>query len=93
MPIYTRWAEATTFHPLALPRYKDFRGNRALPGTGPEFKTLIRELKRIPFKPVDKKERRIIFVTSFNEWWEGTTIEPAREYGTSFLEAIRDSRD
>lgn len=29
-----------------------------------------------------------VLITSFNEWHEGTTVEPAEEYGTSYLEDI-----
>lgn len=29
-----------------------------------------------------------VFVTSFNEWYEDTPVEPREEYGTAFLETI-----
>lgn len=31
-----------------------------------------------------------IFVTSFNEWYEDTSVEPREEYDTAFLETIED---
>jgi hypothetical protein len=30
-----------------------------------------------------------VIVTSWNEWWENTHIEPSRRYGTAFLDATR----
>ncbi len=35
----------------------------------------------------------VIMVTSFNEWHEGTTIEPAEEYGLDYLEALKDNSE
>jgi hypothetical protein len=37
----------------------------------------------------------LIFLTSFNEWWEGTSIEPdvKDEYGYTFLDTIRSFKD
>ena len=36
-----------------------------------------------------------MFVTSFNEWWEGTQIEPDAEdeYGYTLLNAIKSFKD
>ena len=34
-------------------------------------------------------EHRVIFLKSWNEWGEGTYVEPDTEYGTGFLTAIR----
>lgn len=30
-----------------------------------------------------------LFITSYNEWWENTAVEPAKEYGTTFLDICR----
>jgi hypothetical protein len=88
-PIYTRWGSKTVFCPHVMPRYHDFRGNKVLKGAPEEFRKMIDEVKKIPSMPVGGGINRIIMVTSFNEWWEGTTIEPAAEYGTSYLDVIK----
>ena len=40
---------------------------------------------------------RIVFITTFNEWYEGTAVEPgmarrqgSHDYGFDYLDAIRD---
>jgi hypothetical protein len=37
----------------------------------------------------------LMFVTFFNEWWEGTSIEPdvKDEYGYKFLDTIKEFKD
>lgn len=89
MPIYKKWAETTTFVPGIFPRYKDFRGKKRLGGTPAEYVDMIGDLKSLPLRPVGDGVRNIYLITSFNEWWEGTTIEPAEEYGYQYLDATR----
>lgn len=33
----------------------------------------------------------LIFITSWNEWHEGTQVEPAEEYGNAYLEVIKNT--
>lgn len=91
LPIYRAWSEKTIFCPGIFPRYHDFRGNKPLTGTPEEFVRMIHDMQALPGKPVGDGVNRIYLITSFNEWWEGTTIEPATEYGTQFLDATREA--
>jgi hypothetical protein len=91
VPVYRNWAEKTTFMPGLMPSYHDFRGNKPLKGTAQEFAAQIEMMKKLPYKRVSNHVDRIFLVTSFNEWWEGTTLEPTKEYGTSYLRVIRDN--
>jgi hypothetical protein len=36
-------------------------------------------------------EHRIIFLKSWNEWGEGNYVEPDKEFGHGFLEAIHNA--
>ncbi len=87
-PIFRTWAKETTFIPTIFPSYKDFRGHKPLPGTPADFATLLDKAKAIASRP-NASTPPIILITSFNEWWEGTTIEPAEEYGTEYLNVIQ----
>jgi len=91
MPVYRAWAKKKVLLPGFMPSYKDFRGNKVLPGNAVELGKIIELMKSLPLKPVGKGVDRIFLLTSFNEWWEGTTVEPAKEYGTGYLEVLRDA--
>jgi hypothetical protein len=91
-PIFREWAKKTTFVPAVFPSYSDFRGHKPLPGPPADFATLLDAAKTI----AKSSERHtplvppIVLVTSFNEWWEGTTIEPAAEYRATYLNVIHE---
>ena len=40
-----------------------------------------------------KEEHRIIFLKSWNEWGEGNYMEPDRQYGRGYIEALRQAID
>lgn len=53
--------------------------------------TAFEELSRRAFSLVSEKpeEHRIIFIKSWNEWGEGNYMEPDRQYGRGYIEALR----
>jgi hypothetical protein len=78
--------------PCVLPRWDDTpragRRGLVLSGATPD---LFREQVRLA---VDKascapRGRRIIWVRSWNEWVEGSPVEPDRDHGDAYLEALR----
>jgi len=58
-------------------------------GSTPE---LFREHLKIVKKAVENKpkEKRIIFLRSWNEWGEGNYVEPDKKFGMGYLDAVRD---
>ncbi len=93
-PIFRDWARETVFFPGVIPRYHDFRGHPRMLGTPDDFLTLLEAAGMIAKsgKQVEGVPS-MIFVTSFNEWWEGTSVEPAEEYGEAYLQKIREFKD
>jgi hypothetical protein len=98
-PVFLSWAESVPFHPHVLPAYKDYRvGHGRLTGTKEEFRQSLCRAVGLPvWGRFSDTFRRIVFITSFNEWYEGTSVEPgttrrkgSRHYGFEYLEAIRD---
>ena len=53
-------------------------------------KLAVRALDLVKDKP---EERRIIFLKSWNEWGEGNYMEPDRQYGRGYIEALRRAID
>lgn len=91
LPVYQAWAAEKVFMPGLMPAYHDFRGNKVLMGSPSDFQKSVDLLKSISGKPVSRKIEKVFLLTSFNEWWEGTTVEPAKEYGMGYLEVLKSS--
>jgi hypothetical protein len=75
------------FWPTVMPGYDDrqLRGrNRPILARNPQF-------YRSYWEVCDSlADDGIIIVTSFNEWHEGTEIEPSREFGETYLELTKE---
>ena len=93
MPYYTKWAEKTLFHPPIMPYYRDFRdGHPPLPGSVPAFRDIIKQIRALPMAhPSSDSVNRIYMVTSWNEWFEGTSIESSVENGNKYCQALREA--
>jgi hypothetical protein len=51
---------------------------------------IFREHVRQVFPYVEKTRNKIVFIKSWNEWAEGNYLEPESEYGTRFLDVLKD---
>ncbi|CAJ1943457.1 unnamed protein product [Cylindrotheca closterium] len=94
MPIWKRWAEQLPLFPNVMPQYYDFRGHKPLLGNSADFMKQLREVACLPQTNFDGAPH-IMMITSFNEWWEGTQIEPEdgspdnwNNYGFQFMETL-----
>ncbi|KAL3769225.1 hypothetical protein ACHAW5_001957 [Stephanodiscus triporus] len=97
LPIYQSWSKETVFFPSVLPKYHDFReGHKPLVGDVAGLMQQLQVFACLP-RPVwyQNEFPNLMFITSFNEWWEGTSIEPDGEdkYGYKFLDAIKLFKD
>jgi len=50
------------------------------------FQKLVKTIKN----SFSDEKTRVIFVCSFNEWFEGTQVEPSEGYGFTYLEILKD---
>lgn len=86
----------TLWIPTAMPGYDDTRDPHKLLRGDPTF---VRERDngaylRESFRgAVVSSPDWAILITSFNEWLEGHQIEPAEEYGTTYLDRLRELVD
>lgn len=94
LPIWQRWAEQLPFFPNVMPQYHDFRGKKPLLGNPDDFMKQLREVACLPQTNFGGAPH-IMFITSFNEWWEGTQIEPEdgspdnwNNYGYDFMTTL-----
>jgi hypothetical protein len=97
LPIFTKWSRETVFFPHVLPKYHDFRdGHLPLKGDAAGLLAQLETFACLPRPSWYKHEfPDLMFVTSFNEWWEGTSVEPDEkdEYGYTFLDTIKAFKD
>ena len=50
------------------------------------FQKFVRTIKN----SFSDEKARVIFICSFNEWFEGTQVEPSEGYGFTYLEILKD---
>jgi hypothetical protein len=93
MPYYQAWAAKTVFHPPIMPYYQDFRpGHPPLPGSEAQFRDIIKDVRALPLsEPAGDSLNRIYMVTSWNEWFEGTSLEPSVERGNRYCKVLREA--
>ena len=94
---YEAWAYAAekygvTFVPDVMPGFDDTAvrpeaEHPPIPRSPELFETQLRDA----FALADG-EARIVMITSWNEWHEDTSVEPAEEFGLVYLETLRDLR-
>jgi len=79
--------EGCNFVPGVMPGFNDSfypgRNNPIIPRS-PEF---LADFWQIAAKHIDS-DVKMLMITSFNEWFEDTQIEPAHEYGLAYLDVI-----
>ena len=101
MNVLQQWSNSTIFFPNVLPKYHDFRGKgHPLLGDTAGFRTQLDNVACLP-RPTSFVKGSIpnmIFVTSWNEWWEGSQIEPddgknPRPYNFTFINELRDFKE
>jgi len=66
----------------------DYRENNRPPVVERDSQTFQEFVKNSRKRYLDKEEIKIIFFTSFNEWFEQTQLEPTHDYGFEYLKSL-----
>lgn len=97
--VYDDWVDPlananTEFIPVSIPGYDDTelehvsRDNPPLEASPDLFREFCQKAQ-----PYVTNGANSIFITSFNEWYENTQVEPSGSFGTEYLEVIQDEFD
>ncbi|MEW6369037.1 MAG: glycoside hydrolase family 99-like domain-containing protein [Acidobacteriota bacterium] len=89
-PLLMETPEPRIWAATVQPGYDD----HLIPGrTAPILDRASGEFYRATFKAATESDPDWLFITSWNEWWEHTYIEPSRKYGQTYLEMTREMSD
>lgn len=69
------------------PRFKDFKENLVVNASPQAFAECLRKARQ--FVDLRAIEPRLITINSWNEWSEGSYLEPDRKFGMAYLEAVK----
>ncbi len=87
-PLLTTNSDARLWIATAQPGYDD----RLIPGrTGAYQDRLDGQYYRDTFSAAIQSDPDWIFITTWNEWWEHTHIEPSKLHGDLYLRITRDA--
>ena len=78
--------------PVAFPRFKDIYEQAGVHASWGTIADGNGKTFRDTFRAAIKSNQRIIQLATWNDWGEGTSIEPSREYGYRDLETIQSFR-
>ena len=89
---YEEWlniskTEGVEFYPSVIPGFNDTavrKGNIPLQRSLERFKDQLRIALKYSWP------RNVIILTSFNEWHEYTSVEPSRNWGMAYLDAVKE---
>lgn len=87
MPVFAAWSSAVPFLPLLTPKYNVY-GSKTLPGTPGDFWTQLKDAQSLKYKAISESIGTIYVIRSFNQWFEGSSIEPAKDFGYDYLNVI-----
>jgi hypothetical protein len=87
MPVFEAWSSVVPFLPLITPKYNVY-GSKTLPGTPGDFWTQLKDAQSLKYKSMSELIGTIFVIRSFNHWFEGSSIEPAKDFGYDYLNVI-----
>lgn len=78
--------------PVAFPRFVDFYAEAKVPGAHKRIADDEGATFRTTLESAMKSGAPLIQIATWNDWGEGTMIEPSREYGFRDLEVLQEMR-